>query len=192
MPPCGRSKQARIDWLRSICTRPRGGRGYETATSSGPWLFCWGVKLHALDLSFENLLKAGAASGVIDPGNKELVDEGRSKFDNMKGETLWSWAVTDAQRSFNGGRGVPGDHAFTSLWNGDDVSAEYHFMGRGGGWLVLTRILEMTMDDEIHLESLTYRQVRAISEMVWHVTNHLENHPPERAVEEAAAWIIFN
>lgn len=191
VPPCGRSKQERIEWMQGLSPRPRGGRNYRHGGTEGPWLFYWDVRLHGLDLGFQNLLDIAVGAAYVDPENKGAVNYALEKYGNTDIHLLQQHAVNDACREFCNEKGIPENHANTSLWSGDDVGAEYSFMGSGGGWLVMTEIMGYTLDTELFLEGMTYRQVRAVSEMVWYVTKTISNRGPERAVETCAAWILF-
>ena len=172
--------------------RPRGGRDYEFGRSNGPWLFCWNVKLHHLDLSFESVLAAAETSSVFDINDPKLVNYAREKYSDANLQHIEEWAIRDTRLDFCGDAGIPENHAYTSLHCGDDIRTRYGFMGRSGGWLVMTEMLGWTLDNDFCFFERTHREVRAISEMVWYVTMATQNQEPERAVERAAAWILFS
>jgi hypothetical protein len=177
--------------MQNLFPKPRGGHNYRHGGSDGPWLFYWDVKLHGLNLEFQNLLDVAVSIDCVDPNNQDAINHALDGYGNIEVRQLEEWATADACRDFYNEKGVPDDHGLTSLWSGDDIGAEYSLMGSGSGWLVMTGILGYTLDTELYLDGLSYRQIRAISEMVWYVTSRINNRGPQRAVEERAAWILF-
>lgn len=185
VPPCGFSRESRIQWLTSYC-RHAMGSNYRVGRSSGPWFLSWSVKLHGLDLSLENLIKIHKADYDV----PRITSKIRAKHEEvMENDTLYQWAVEDACSTFVGRGGeVPDDDAYNTLWNGDSVSTKFAFLGRSGGWLVMTEFEGFVLDTDIEWDTMSYRTLRGLCEMAWFVGSHLE---PRASVERCAAFTFF-
>jgi hypothetical protein len=192
----------------------RGGREYWWRGESGKggdgnWLFCFNVKAHQVDLTFENLVKRwremGYGGRAADP---HWVKEAREKFQELEPDDLLDLGVEGARRGFVSSRrdvpeGKPDDDGFSMLWNGTPVETRFAFMGRGGGWLVLTefngRLLDWESvnyfgpgsDPALCFEEWTYRDLRRLYQFLVMLAHDVSGTAPERAIEEHAAFDFF-
>lgn len=199
IPPCGRSRQAIARWLASLCPH-RGGRDYNASVHGryvhGPWLFCWNVKLHSLDLSFDHLLEIARHAGCLEaPDDPFWIAGCRTHFaTEVNTDRLYEGAVEDACRSFvgrpEGNVYYPDDDAYSQLWDGRPCVTQFLFGGRSGGWLVLARFNDHVLTTDLDLAALDYRELRDLAEMVWYVQRAAAG--ATRAVEHCAAFNLFN
>lgn len=149
------------------------------------------MKTHHVDLDFESLLEAADASGIVDVSNKEAVDAGRKSL-TQRGDGLWSMAIDDARTAFSDVTGWPGNEAYTTIYAGVNIRAKYDFLGRSSGWLVMTEFKGQVLDLSFDLEEMSNRDLRALAEMVHYIDISVANGGVAKAVQDAAAWIIFN
>jgi hypothetical protein len=153
-------------------------------------MFCWNVKCYS-GFNFEDLVAAyNKDEGPL--SFQELL-RGRRRYEEVH-DKLWSWAVDSARTSYvDGEDGSPGDCANTTLWCGTDVRVRYEFMGRSGGWLVMTEFMDHLLCANYFTPwSLTFRDLRALCEMVNFVDRNLSGDAVTRELEHQAAWIVFN
>jgi len=187
--------------------------GWQERHYDDGYLFCFNVKLHGLDLSFDHLLEVAKENGIdVSPDDagwvERTIDRYNETYDNGGGgiEYLWQAAVEEAQGNFVGGGGCPDDDSYNMLWDGTEVHARFGFKGRSNGWLVLKEfgvkngpIYKLTPNDVMFTDSaddeptyisiMDYRTLRGLDEYLRFVSNSVKN--PEKAVEEIAASFFF-
>lgn len=182
-----------IEWILDQPDSDRGGRDYSWAMqgnrythSDGMWPFCWNVKLHGLDLDFENLIKRAAEMDCLprnltDPVVRQAYQD---KYDECNKDHLYEWGVEDAQRWVVGRTrdGQPDDDGWNQLWDGTPVDVRLMFAGRSGGWLVLTWFQGHLMNREHTGESRTDRIPREEQFGGW-------SHKELRQLAEYCLWI---
>lgn len=147
-----KTRKAIIDWLnndRARCWHVRGGPDYDRNC----WLFCFNVKLPPMHhkVNHQALLELALEEQVI--GREEVEDEPWVKatglrYDETNIESLFDHACETARTRFVGVKGLPEDDGFRMLPSGQLVKPQFAFMGRSGGWLVLTHFMGHKLDAE--------------------------------------------
>lgn len=195
VPPCGPGFENRVTWLSGLCSH-RGGYDYSYRCqntnyySRGPWLFCWSVKLYGIDLDFDNLLQKFVSCGNSAPGPK-FIEKARQLHQDLNREELLNMGIEDASRTFTGRDGdTPDDDAFNMLWDGSPVDTRFSFMGRGGGWLVMTSFQGLVLDESFDLKTISYKTLRGLSEMVYFVDRTIRGKACD-LVEDQVAFNFF-
>ena len=173
------------------------------------WLFCFDVKIHRCDLGFDNLVKRATAMGygdMVHPEDPFWLADAKGRYAENK-EHLFEWGVDDARCHFRGTtvrgpfackvEGAPwyadmrpeGD-CYRQLRDGTPVDARFAFLGRSGGWLVLTMFDGVTLDSSsCDLAECDYRWLRNLAKFLTDVRDSTRN--PGEWVEEAAAFTFF-
>jgi hypothetical protein len=149
----------------------------------------WNVRDYDSDLSAAHLIEVYRR----DVGDEPWLDfpEWRqpalAKYEEVK-DKLWDWAIEDARRR------VQDDEAYRYLWDGTPIDVEYRFVGRSGGWLVLTKFegdcLENIDEDEFpeYLETLPYPMLRKLYHLVVQNDHDFRREAVAAEIEHAAAW----
>lgn len=184
----------------------RGGSGH---SSNGNWLFCFNVKVHSIDFTFENLVQRWTDMGYGEHARDEhWLVEARAKFAELKPDQLWDWGVEGARRTFvsdhrDAPNGKPDDDGFSMLWDGTPVETRFAFMGRSGGWLVLTEFNGNLLDWDsanywgsgsdpaLCFQDWSYRELRRLYQFVVMLAHDVAGTASERAIEEHAAFDFF-
>lgn len=192
----------------------RGGREYwwrgDTGRSSdGNWLFCFNVKAHWVDFTFENLVRRWKEMGYGErAGDAHWLAEARTKLAELKPGDLWDWGVEGARRTFVSDRrdapeGKPDDDGYSMLWDGTPIETRFAFMGRSGGWLVLTefdgRLLDCDSanyfgpgsDPALCFQDWSYRELRRLYQFIVMLAHDVDGTASEGAIEEHAAFDFF-
>lgn len=164
-----RTRKEIVQWLNDPRARGyqvRGGWNYEGdshgSTSRGPWLFCWSVKLLArMDTSYEALLKRAKRVGVLT--RQHLKDQpwlnaSKARYDDTSMDSVFTHACETCQRMFVGHDGKPENDGYCMLYDGTKVTPEFTFMGRSGGWLVLTGFNGHSLNTENVGEDLDWKR----------------------------------
>lgn len=195
-----------VSWLLDLQARDwdkRGGFGYEAGPyqsgfTRGPWLFCFNVKLHRLDFSHAGLLEVARKAGHISAElalDQHWLSETRKRHDETSTDSLWEIGVEDSRRSFTGrGNGIPDDDGYAMLWDGTSVDTRFAFLGRSGGWLVLTGFEGHTLagSGEEVLEGMSDECLRRLYVFLVMLQHDLGGDAPDRCVQEAAAFHFFH
>lgn len=190
-------------------------------TSEGPWrqryyenhrwMFCWDVKVRDTpDLSFDGLVTALERMGhEPDAGwdDPVFMANAREEHETMSADTLYEWGIEGMQRNWTGRhpRGAapgeewfacqPDDDGYSMLWDGRDVEARFAFLGRSGGWLVLTKFEGLVLDsdaiDEDALKEMDYAQLRRLYRFVVQTSADIRGTNIVAGIEEYAAFDFF-
>jgi hypothetical protein len=186
-----KSRLAIAHWLNSQANWETRSYDYNT------WLFCFNVKLYALDLSFDHLLERWNRSGEIGADSPLLLDatyvaDCRKKYDELYGkdnQRLYDYAVEDASRN------VTDDDTYNTLWVDSSIKVTKGFKGRSGGWLVIYKFngIELTRDlDLTDPDQIDYKTLRQLYEYIVMMSHDFGEGKPEAEVEYQAAWLFFN
>ena len=198
-PPL-RKREDIINWLLDPPDwSHRGWRG------DGSYFYCRNVKLHRVDLSFENLVKRFKEAHGVDSYGFHLEDPEFLKLALAAHEEnegyLLDWGIEDARNDWRSNRtaddGAPDGDAYSTVWDGTHVDVRYRFLGRQGGWLVLERYEHEQLDTshisdlEGFLNDQSYDWLKLFYTYLFEITAFLRRHTPEQRVEEAAAWSLL-
>ena len=175
-----------------------------------PHPFCFNVKLHGLDLSFDNLLKKWIAyeGESTYQRNDDWLTAVKAKYAEIGEETLYEWGIEDASRAYVSGRdGTPDDDGTRTLWDGTELDVKYSFEGRSGGWLSLNefegfkfverdygadywrRVMEKTdEEDDINMD---YKTLRKLYLLIVQLKHDLRSEAVSAEVEHQAAFNFF-
>ena len=197
-----------VAWLLDYSCRDwdrRGGFGYEAQPygrhgfQRGSWLFCFNVKLRTcLDWSYAGLLRVAVASGAVSAGeetDKHWREETEKRFNETSIEALSDVGIENSRQVFTGGTdGTPDDDGFSMLWDGTPVDARFAFLGRSGGWLVLTGFEGTVLagDGQEVLADLSDVNLTKLYRFLVMLQHDLGGNAPDRRVQDAAAFHFFN
>ena len=189
-----RSRQDIIDWLLSEDGwKERGGPDYDNHT----WPFCFNVKLHGLDLSFEHLSQLYIDSGCIPKAkatDSDWLEQCREIWDRCSRITRQHARPFEDQLYEHGVNAV---HAPFTCWAKEAwPNCEFAFLGRSGGWLVLTRYESVPLND-LHYDKdywlkdqADYLWLRRLARTLQRLKDAVRS--PNCQVELAAAGIFFD
>jgi hypothetical protein len=191
----------RRDWER------RGGHGYEgprhfdsaVGFTRGPWLFCFNVKLSArMDWSYTALLRAAIDSEAVsaeEASDAHWLAETEKRHGETDTEHLCDVGIESARSSFVGRpHGQPDDDGYSMLWDGTPVDTRFAFMGRSGGWLVLTGFEGTVLagDGDEVLAEMSDASLNKLYRFLVMLEHDLGGDAPSRWVQAAAASHFFN
>lgn len=186
-PECG-DPEALVAWLRQQTQHRGGGSEY----GHDQWMFVWNVKAYP-NLDFEHLAQVHREAGnFLPPLDDALWWEGARAMYQKVQDNLLEWGIDDAQSAFTGSLR---HDCYRTLWDGTEVDTDFAFMGRSSGWLVLKKFEGYTLNEDAFEEpddtGMDFETLKKLAEMVVFINFSLEECPPDRRVEEAAAWVLF-
>lgn len=161
------------------------GRSYYSRIGDNQYYFCWNIKAYA-DLDFDHLLEVYRS----ELSERQLQDtqwlaQCREVYEKNK-ETLWNWAIEDAQENTTGG------DTYRMLWDGTFVNVELGFHGRQGGWLCLESFRGARIERESDLEELDTKELRLLYRYVVQCNADFTQDAARQEVEYQAASTLFN
>ena len=178
-----RSRKAMLSYLlnRGGRWQSRGGMDYDRRS----WRFCFNVKLNRVDLEFDHLLKLELERDPIQDRlrDEHFLLEARAL---LNAERLCEAAIEQLCWHYSD---VMTKHV--CLPDGTQVFPEFQFMGRSGGWLVLTRFNGYALTAEEEFEAWSTMEIRNLYRYVVQVEEDLNCEPKERQVEREAAYLFF-
>lgn len=98
-------------------------------------IFCFNVKAHGTDLSFDHLLEvfkgSGYGGGYLE--NDDYLEAAREKHEEVGENRLWEYGQEGAWRL------VTDSDCYNHLWDGTPVDVEYGSAGRSSGYIVIRK-----------------------------------------------------
>lgn len=192
-----RSREAIVQYLTSEQHWQRCGWRYH----DGTYLFCFNVKLHGIDLSFEHLLELHRSELPDDPAYLERCQQHYDELYRSDTFKLFDYALEDVRRCVieesrnrDGRWQLVVSDSYNRLWAGTRVSVELGFHGRSGGWLVVERFQGIALNSSLDLASedeIDYHTLRQLYEYIVMCSHDFSRENCNRATEHAAAWQFF-
>lgn len=173
------------------------------------WLCCFNVKIYRCDLDFYDLVRHVTGMGYEDMLHFQdpvWAAAVRERYEEHRAH-LFDWGVEDARRVFVGdtvsgpcsclvqgapwyARMRPDGDTFRRTHSGKPIDARFAFLGRSGGWLVLTMFEGVTLDMEPEeLLQHDYAWLRRLDRLIGDIEEVRRRR--SQAVEEAAAYTFF-
>lgn len=173
-----------IEQLVGSCDH-RGGRNY----NNKQWLFCFDVRLHGIKTDFDRLLQRHRESATTDDAALAAshIDACRryyEKLEEQAREFLVENAVESAKAVYET------QEAWTVPKLKRPVSLGFEFMGRSGGWLILTQFDGITLvDNHGWLHEVSDNFLRRLYATVNMLRGYLAD--PCARVETEMAFMLF-
>jgi len=155
------------------------------------YLLCFNVKCHDADLDLSNLLAKWRECEGNQPYTHNLtwLRAVKERYDQVK-DQLFGWGIEDARMQFDEG------NMFHTLYDGTELSVEYAFVGRSGGWLAITRFEEHPFNLkgtnlEETLAEMEYNQLKELYQLILIIKDTTKRSKIKEEVEYQAAFNFF-
>ena len=189
--PTLRTRKAMIDFL---LTQSHGIREARAWQGDGVFRFCFNVKCRMVDFSFKHLLEIITTQGIANPEpfkDADYVQRLHEKYNEEfceGGDTaqLWEAAIEICREQYAGN-----DEYILS--NGKTVKTEWQFLGRSGGWLVLSGFegYDLATNDTDVITSMPWKDLRRLAYLVEQVEYELKPPKVREEIEYQAASLFF-
>lgn len=154
------------------------------------YLLCFNVKCYNVDLDLLNLISLWREYEGDQPYTHNLnwLCAVKKKYEEVK-DRLFEWAIEAARLQFEE------SDLFHTLYDGTELSVEYQFVGRCGGWLAITRFEKYPFtvgpDLEESLAQMEYAELKKLYQLILVIHDATKRSKIKKEIELQAAYNFF-